>query len=66
MDEFDYAAKTDIELAYFMNLALLMCHGISEQDVGFDHITSINDVGLAKMAVIIGKIRDATKRKALE
>jgi hypothetical protein len=52
-----YETASDDELARHVNLALLMCDGISEQDAGFDKITGINDAGLAAVARIIGRVR---------
>ena len=41
-----YADKSDMEVARHINLSLLMCQGISEQNAGFDTVTSLNDAGL--------------------
>lgn len=57
-DEF-WAEKSDLEIARLINLGLLMVQGISEEDAGFDLVTTINDAGLAKVAEIIGKVRAA-------
>jgi hypothetical protein len=56
---FDYATKSDLDLARHINLALLMCDGISEQDAGFDTIIGLNDAGLSAVARIVRNIRAA-------
>lgn len=61
-----YSAKSEIELARHINLALLMCNGISDQNAGFDMITSLNDTGVAKIELIIQKIRAAAARDMRE
>lgn len=61
---FDYSTRTDLELARHINLALLMCGGIGEVNAGFDTVVTLNDVGLAKVAAIIGKIRAAARAPA--
>jgi hypothetical protein len=57
---FDYSKKSDLELARHINLALLICGGISEVNAGFDTVVTLNDAGIAKIAQIIGKIRAAS------
>jgi hypothetical protein len=65
MDDF-YAGKSDIEVARHINLALLLCSGISEQNAGFDTIVSLNDDGLAAIARIVGKVRESARRTSGE
>lgn len=63
------AGKTDLEVARFINLSLLMHRGISEQDAGFDKVVCLNDAGLSKVASIIAALRPvptADIRAALE
>lgn len=60
MDDF-YRDKSDLDVARHINLALLMCDGISDEDAGFDTVTTINDAGLAAIARIIGKVRKSAK-----
>ena len=54
-----YHGKSDIEVARFINLALLMCNGIKQQDAGFDYVTTITDGGLNRIADIIRAVRRA-------
>jgi len=60
VDDF-YRDKSDLDVARHINLALLMCDGISDEDAGFDTVTTINDAGLAAIARIIGKVRKSAK-----
>lgn len=64
--ENDYAEQSDLDVARHINLALLMCNGISEQDAGFDKIIGLNDDGLAAIARIIGKVRQAAMWQSIE
>ena len=57
--QYDYAKKSDLDIARHINLALLLHDGISEQDAGFDMVVGLNDAGLAQVARIIGKVRAA-------
>lgn len=59
-DDF-YADKSNLDVARHINLAMLLCGGISEEDAGFDTVITINDTGLAKIAEIIGKVRAAER-----
>jgi hypothetical protein len=59
---YNYSEKSDLDIAKHVNLALLLCGGISEQDAGFDTIIGLNDAGLAQVARIIGEVRSAAKR----
>lgn len=52
-----WSEKSDLEVARLINLGLLLCDGISEQNAGFDTIIGLNDAGLAKVAAIIREIR---------
>jgi orotate phosphoribosyltransferase-like protein len=56
-----WAEKSDLEVARLINLGLLLCDGISEQDAGFDTIVGLNDAGLAKVAAIIREIREGMR-----
>lgn len=58
---YPWSEKTDLEVAQHINLGLLLHDGISWQDAGFDQIIGINDAGLAVIARIIGKVREAAK-----
>lgn len=64
--DFDYRDKSDLDIARHINLAILLCSGISEQNAGFDRIVALNEVGLQKIAEIVGKVRaaKAKRRKA--
>jgi hypothetical protein len=62
--EFSYADMTDLEIARHINLGLLLCNGISEQNAGFDTVVGLNDEGLATIARIIGKVRSAVAQSA--
>lgn len=64
MSEYDYKTKSDLDIARHINLAMLLCSGISEENAGFDMVTTINDKGLTKIAEIIGKVRSAERDKA--
>lgn len=57
---YDYAGKSDLDIARHINLALLLCGGISEQNAGFDTVVGLNDEGLAAIARIVGRVRQAT------
>lgn len=57
---YDYGEKTDLDVARHINLALLLCGGISEQDAGFDSIVGLNDAGIDAVARIISKVRAAS------
>lgn len=59
-----YTQKSDMDVAKMINLALLLCNGISEEDAGFDIVTTINQDGLDKIAMIVGKVRLAAKSGA--
>jgi len=61
---YNYADKSDVDIAKLINLSLLMNKGISEQDAGFDTVTSLNDAGLKAVARIVGKIRAAQNAAA--
>lgn len=56
---YDYAGKSDLDMAKHINLALLLHSGISEQDAGFDTVVALNDDGIAQVARIIGRVRAA-------
>jgi hypothetical protein len=58
---FDYAAKSDLDIARHINLALLLHGGISEQDAGFDTVVGLNDAGLSQIARIVGEVRRAAR-----
>lgn len=58
---YDYAEKSDMDIARHINLALLLSGGISEQDAGFDTVIGLNDDGLAAIARIIGEVRRAAR-----
>ena len=60
-----YADKSDLDVARHINLSLLMCNGISEQDAGFDMVVSLNDAGLEKIAGIVGRVRESTARSLI-
>lgn len=60
---YNYAEKSDLDIARHINLALLLCNGISEQDAGFDMIVGINDKGLEQVARIIGEVRKACAKE---
>lgn len=59
---YDYAEKSDIDIARHINLALLLHDGISEQNAGFDMVVGLNDAGLTQIARIVGEVRAAAKR----
>jgi hypothetical protein len=59
---YDYAEKSDMDIAKHINLALLLHDGISDQDAGFDIVVGLNDAGLAQVARIIGNVRAAASR----
>lgn len=58
---YDYAGKSDMDIAKHINLALLLHGGITEQDAGFDTIIGLNDAGLEQVARIIGEVRRAAR-----
>lgn len=60
--EYDYNSKSDLEIARLINLTIFLHQGISETDAGFDIVTSLNEVGLAQVARIVGEARAAARR----